>query len=197
MLLPFPRLCGRDEWWNRFFKHFQSFFKALNCTWLTQYHQSQSLERTKSCIQKLDSWPRHFLTSLAKELTQLQTNHTTGTLLYTWHPLGLTGWMWTFKSKPHTHTHTSRHEGRQRGAHTLGKQCGYLLWLFIIKTPCHMQDVWMWAARHSWLSHKQTTQVEPELHWSCNRTPFHRTTSRARKYFKRLDRAHSNFQPCC
>lgn len=90
-------------------------------------------------------------------------------LASSWPLLGLIGWMWTFKSKPHMRTQSGMKVGKERHTHTQSwetvRTCKRELQLFIIKTLCHTQDVWIWAARHSWESHKQTTQAEPELGW--------------------------------
>lgn len=111
-----------------------------------------------------------------------------------WPPLGLTGWMWTFKSKTHTRRYTHIHtcalgyaqEGMKAGREAqmdksvhIKKKKKRQRWLFIIETLCHARDLWVTPLTR--LSHKQITQVErPCLQQSgCS------------------DRALSHFQPRC
>lgn len=120
--------------------------------------------------------------------------------------LGLTGWMWTFKSKPHMHTQSGMKVAKETRTHTHTSTqnwetvctCERELQLLIIKTPCHTQDVWIWAAHHSWESHRQTTQAEPEQWWNIATT--HTVSFTTQQYTGEntsFRQTLSHFQSCC
>lgn len=146
----------------------------------------------------------HFLTSLPKgadAASDLSHNrHSVVHLASSWPPLSLSGWMWTFKSKPHTHTHTGMNGGRE--AHTLfgrgGRRKKWQLRLFIIKTPCHTEDVWM-CGQHAAHEEHINKQRKQNLSRDGREQPHAATpTGRRRgreKHFKRLDRGLSHFEP--